>query len=303
MLACLLAVLAAPCAHAYIYFGTGADETQAKIARADLDGAEVNSHFLASVPWTHAIAVDAGHLYWATGNYERGGGGLGRASLNGAAPSSSFVHGLPADAATSNYGSRSVAVDGSHVYFQDADGVGRANLDGSGVNFDFITRRAWAAGSRQGPDQIAVGGGYVYWYAGGQIGRANIDGTAVDESFIPGAGSPSYGLAVDARHIYWTLASGTIARANLDGTGVERSFIAGVNGAFGVAVDGWHIYWTRFPSVRTPGSVGRAKLDGSHVDASLIPHVFATEIAVDGLGPRGARCLHRPCSRRRGGHR
>ena len=78
------------------------------------------------------------------------------------------------------------------------DTIGRANLDGTGVNQSFIA----TAGA---PPGAAVDRGHIYWVnyiASGTIGRANLDGTGVDQSFIIGAGGPC-GVAVDSAHIYW----------------------------------------------------------------------------------------------------
>ncbi len=177
-----------------------------------------------------------------------------------------------------------MAVDGEHVYWADYLGgaIGRANLDGSGVNPRFIP----LTGSPLG---VAVGGGHVYWTleASHSIARANLDGSGVQPSFITGASNPS-GLAADGRHLYWASSFGnTIGRSNLDGSSVERSFIAGANRPLAVAVDDQHVYWTNGPGDR-PGTIGRASLDGSDADKSFVPtgQVMPWGLAVDG-GPAG----------------
>ena len=161
------------------------------------------------------------------------------------------------------------------------DTIGRANLDGTGVNQSFIS-------GASSPIGIAVDADHIYWanFATGTIGRANLDGTGVNQSFITGASGPR-GVAVDASYVYWTnldhrtrsaaptstapastrasspaparpaasrstpatstgrtQARDTIGRANLDGTGVNQSFISGASVPDGVAVDAGHIYWT-----------------------------------------------------------
>ena len=162
--------------------------------------------------------------------------------------------------------------------------IGRANLDGTGVNQGFI--------GATDPHGMAVDGAHVYWAGASVIGRANLDGTGVNQSFIgtgfggisPGAFNPQQ-MAVDS-HVYWADSFrdqnnrlvGVIARANLDGTGVNDSFIV-VNDAAsnGVAVDGAYVYWTG------ANVIGRANLDGTGVDQSFI--TGANEpwgVAVDG---------------------
>ena len=194
--------------------------------------------------------------------------------------------------------------------------LGRANLDGTGVDQSFITGTSTSrlygvavAGQHiywgdfvangigranldgtgvdqsfitgtNGPYALAVDGQHIYWsnYSGGTIGRANLDGTGVDQSFITGAGTPA-GVTVDGQHIYWTNQGGTIGRANLDGTGVDHSFIVGANAPSGVAVDGQHIYWSNYFGT----TIGRANLDGTSVDQSFIVGANGpVGVAVDG---------------------
>jgi virginiamycin B lyase len=153
-----------------------------------------------------------------------------------------------------------VAVDATHIYWANwkEHAIGRANLDGTGVDQSFIT------GVRD-PSGVAVDGAHVYWTSGAaKIGRANLDGTDVDPSFIT-ITEFSYAVAVDAAHIYWSDV-GMIGRANLDGTGVDPSFIYTGQSPVGMAVDAENIYW----SVVDPSAIGRANLDGTGVDQNFI---------------------------------
>lgn len=150
--------------------------------------------------------------------------------------------------------------------------IGRANLDGTGVDQVFI------AGANY-PGGVDVDGAHVYWMNKGQgtIGRANLDGTGVDQSFITGVLGDGDDVVVDAAHVYWG-SLGTIGRANLDGTGVDQGFVSidgpprqhpfppGPGYACALAVDGEHIYWAN-ESIHT---IGRANLDGTGVEQSFI---------------------------------
>jgi hypothetical protein len=176
-----------------------------------------------------------------------------------------------------------VAVDGAHIYWTvpNANTIGRANLDGSGVNQNFIT-----GGS--GPNGVAVDATHVYWTNIGSqfnpntIGRADLSGGNVNQSFIPnlGGGAPE-GVAVDSAHVYWTDVLGDrIARANLDGTGVEDDFIGQARNPTGIAVDAGQLYWSNFVGQ----TIGRANVDGSNVNQSFISGAFGPEgVAVDAL--------------------
>jgi hypothetical protein len=191
-----------------------------------------------------------------------------------------------------------VAVDDSHIYWTTPIGIGRANLDGTGIDRRFITNEDGYITSN-----VAVDATHIYWatttgffsFRGNDtvardvqkasipndeadplaiaIARANLDGSGVDRGFIaPSRTGLRFGdettLAVNGAHIYWTTSAG-ITRANLDGTDVDASFITDWSFTFGgrpsaPAVDNAHIYWT------AAIGIGRANLDGTGVDPTFI---------------------------------
>ena len=158
------------------------------IGRANLDGSGVDPTFLRTASAAGAPAVDAAHIYWIDT------AGIGRANLDGTQPDPGFI------AVTNAANLNGIAVDSAHIYWANSGGmgatrqpgtIGRANLDGSGVNPQFIT-------AVSDPAAVAVDSSYVYWanYLSGTIGRASLDGSAADENFIRNTGAS--GLAVDA---------------------------------------------------------------------------------------------------------
>ena len=122
----------------YIYW---AENLGNKIGRAKLNGVEVEHSFITGVNHPFGVAVDAGHVYWTN----QGEGTIGRANLNGSEVDQSFISPVPEDEAEeeeeisgeSRYG---IAVDAGHIYWANDSSaeIGRANLDGSGVNPSFI---------------------------------------------------------------------------------------------------------------------------------------------------------------------
>ena len=81
-----------------------------------------------------------------------------------------------------------IAVAEKYIYWTNAaeggktEPIGRANIDGTGVNKRFIT------GVPNGFCAIAVAGGHIYWTNGRFLGRANLDGTGLNRRFIPTPG-------------------------------------------------------------------------------------------------------------------
>jgi virginiamycin B lyase len=190
----------------------------------------------------------------------------------------------------------------AYIYWanRDANTIGCASLDGSGVDQNFII-------GAKSPRGVAVDGAHLYWAnapfgGGGTIGRANLDLSDVKQDFIKGSIGPN-GVAVDAGHVYFSDFLDAIDRANLDSSGLNQYFIsdgvlnpeevavgdghiyfADANGvkratmdgvvdqmitdapSTGVAVSGSYVYWTEDGR----GAIGRANLDGSDPDPTFI---------------------------------
>jgi hypothetical protein len=136
----------------------------------------------------------------------------------------------------------------------DTGAIVRANLDGTGVEPNFIST------GQEFPDGgVAVDAAYLYWADEGRatIGRANLDGTGVDESFLVATGAAD--VAVDAAHVYWAERNANaIGRANLDGTGVDKRFITPAKHPFGLAVDALRSF--SFGKAKKNKKKGTAKL-------------------------------------------
>ena len=92
--------------------------------------------------------------------------------------------------------------------------VGRANLDGSGVEHNFTFP---ADEPLDNPCGVAVDGAHIYWVNPtdtlGVVGRANLNGSGANPDFITAPGLTGCAVAVDGAHIYW---------ANIIGDGVLR---------------------------------------------------------------------------------
>jgi hypothetical protein len=82
--------------------------------------------------------------------------------------------------------------------------------------------------------------------------------------------------AASANYVYWPNIGGTsIGRMALDGSQLNNNFLPTQNASTGdelnaVAVDSHYIYWAHGNS--STGAIGRAKLDGTDVQPSFIPH-------------------------------
>ena len=113
-----------------------------------------------------------------------------------------------------------VAADSSFIYWindrtanQTLNSIGRANLDGSSPNQNFlVVPYAYS---------VAVDGSYLYWTSIGHntVGRANLNGSGFNNSFISGANGPT-AMAISSSHVAWlNINVKTIGRANIDGSG------------------------------------------------------------------------------------
>jgi hypothetical protein len=288
----VLPLVFTPAAEAFIYFSRSDG-----INRANLDGSGVDELFIAGPVRSQEfgdVAVDAEHIYWT------GPRGIGRAKLDGTEVEPSFIPGV-VDATW-----HTLAVDAEHVYwthyfcgpgptssYECTGSIGRANLDGSGIDRTFIDDVI--------ASNVAVDTRFIYWSTVGPantpvttdtpdtIGRARLDGTGANPGFIsvPSGEAPEiHGLAVDADHLYWSQVGfsglrGAIARANVDGTNVDQSFIP-VQPAYDIAIHSEHIYWTQGVPLGSHGDPGifRANRDGT----GATPLAYGAQVqAIDGL--------------------
>lgn len=209
------------------------------IGRADLDGSNANPRFLPnvgipSVASANQLDVQGDYVYYGRSEtHTTTDWTIMRARTDGTGTYQTLI----------DFGSANVDVDGidvtpSYIYWSDShNGIGRANLDGTGANGNFIT----GIGS---VSQVTTDGRYLYWIDAynRRIGRANINGTGVNASFISGPSlNLGRGLAVDDSHIYWSQpassVSGFVGRANLDGSGVSTTFAPTGYSVQGISVD------------------------------------------------------------------
>ncbi len=154
---------------------------------------------------------------------------------------------------------------GNFVYWTNDPGnsVGRAKINGTGLNDNFIT-------GLNRPIGVAVDSKYIYWadWNANQIGRANLNGTGVKLDFIPGV-HPE-GIAVTANAgIFWgndTSTSDTIGHANIDGSNPTINFAATGTNISGVAADENYVYWLD----NTNNKIGRVPVTGSTPEPNFI---------------------------------
>ena len=196
------------------------------------------------------VAVDDEHIYWTetfstvTSGSTRAA--IARANLDGTGVEKKIR--LPWGAG--------IAVDNNYIYWTGGNAIGRAGIDGTRVEQDFIPVPVPTNSPLATLGPVEVDAEHVYWLnavAGSPpgsvqptIARANLDGTAINVSFIADWG-PTFApypndVAVDAGHVYWTNSepTSTIGRADLDGSNLDQRFIVPAEGAdlSSVAVDG-----------------------------------------------------------------
>ncbi|MCW2954439.1 MAG: low-density lipoprotein receptor repeat protein, partial [Conexibacter sp.] len=203
------------------------------------------------------LALDGQHLYWGTEAGYIGRSDVGFGGLQAFAHSGGLSHGT--------------AVNGRYVYWTNTDAgtIGRANLDGSGVDQSFMQTGG-------APYSLAVDGQHIYWTdpTANAVGRANLDGTGQQPTFIPAYGPK--GLAVDGDHIYWgNPGSISLGRANIDGTGVNQGFVSVAGQVDGVAVDLGHVYWVNNTGSSSSSTLGRVNIDGSSPNLNWIVYLTA----------------------------
>ncbi len=145
--------------------------------------------------------------------------------------------------------------------------IGRANLDGTGVDHNFIT-------GASGPCSVAMDENHIYWtnQSSDSIGRAKLDGTGVNQNFITTGDQPC-GIAVNGSHVYWSeYGNDSVNRRPVDGSGSNQMIIQ----SFGapdpdfIALDSNFLYFSHDGNAVHPGLIGRANLDGTGLNTGFI---------------------------------
>lgn len=144
------------------------------IARAELDGSDVELDFITGLGSVSGLTATTEHLYW-------GGSSIGRARLDGTDVEPGFM--TPSGVA------HDVAAGGQYLYWTSDVGIGRANLDGADATPAFIDTGVHeatplATEAVLAPTELAVNGTRVFWvysygaYGGDRsaVGRASLDG-------------------------------------------------------------------------------------------------------------------------------
>jgi hypothetical protein len=196
----------------YVYWSS---KSKACIGRVKHDGTGLEKEWLTGLGTElRALAVDGTYIYWtrsaiAVGRAKLNGTEVEKAwftteNANGVSVNGTYIFRGGAGASGGVYralldksgdthlleevGPVGVTVKGTKVYWTSfaAGRIGRANLDGTGVEKEFIKGAA-------SPREVAVGPIYIYWISEGVIGRCKLDGTEVEKEWFK---PPTNGFAL-----------------------------------------------------------------------------------------------------------
>ena len=245
------------------------------VARANLDGSNIEILSEGLYPWDIALDLVRGKMYWTDLDYDR----ILRADLDGQNIEYDYIQsGSPRDIA--------LDVDRGTIYWTgwtDAGAILRADLNGQNIEEILTVSDSY-------PEEITldVDRGTIYWTnpITQTIHRADLNGENVEHLFsLEGdvkrhLSGPRAGIAldVDGGKMYWTNSGpGTIQRADLDGENREILFDPIVREPHGIALYMDKMYWTDVAK----GTIQCADLDGQNI-----------EVLVTGLNrPKGIALL------------
>ena len=174
---------------------------QGAIARAKLDGSDVNLEFIKGASNPQGVAVSATHVFWANAGGKNATRSIGRAKVDGGEASQVFI-----DPVTQSEVPQGVAVSATHIYW--SKGLGnpangfmvRRTIDGAEAS-----EESFFVGLNTPMRGITLSATHVHWIdvTRDTIGRAKLDLSEPNFEFVKGAGRPALGLASDATLLYW----------------------------------------------------------------------------------------------------
>jgi hypothetical protein len=203
----------------FIYWSQGS-ATTGSIGRANLDGSGVNPNFIPHTPEINqpfGVTVTPTAVFWGEVNQF-----IGRANLDGSSPQPQFIN-----LGSAGHSACGITADNSFLYWTDtavSGAIGRASQAGGAPSTDFISGAVADANCG-----AAVDNSFIYWSGVGTVGRAAIDGSGATDSFIPAAGGPVGGVAVNSQFLFWVNPTSPtfIGRSNINGSAPNSTFIVG----------------------------------------------------------------------------
>ena len=204
-----------------IYWSTeSGPRDRGSIMRAPLDGGRPR-RLVGDVPDPGSVVVVGDHVYWDDRD------AIGRVALDGSHLQRQLIR-LPEEPGGGV--ADGLASDGGHLYFSRCadDTIGRAALNGSLVDLQFISLRA-----RTCPQGLAIAAGHIFWteLGRGMIGRARADGVGVNVRWLRVRSRQGpFQVAVGDGHVYWTWGGENgspsyTGRARLKRSHLDRRFL------------------------------------------------------------------------------
>ncbi len=270
-------------ARAQVYLTTFYAEGGTGIERAAFDGSARESLEFQPIGFADGLALDvaAGKVYWT----ETSAGTIWRANLNGSEAQTILI-----DSGREPLG---IALDLAHaqLYFTDAEGVKRAELDGTGA--ELLTKEP-----ARGFIALDLATQQMFWadWPSGTIRTAPTTGTTLVTTIVKGQPCP-FGIALDESNanLYWLglevkerpkcEKSAAVVRAKLDGS-EPRAIVkrpgAGFEGGLAVDPAAGRLYWTEAEA----HDVRSAGLDGSEESVLFgVGGDFPVAVAVESADP------------------
>jgi hypothetical protein len=188
-----------------------------------------------------AFAVDDRYLYWAI-DREAHSDGCDPAILR------ADKHGGPSTPVVENVHAHLIAVDATHLYWLDDDGVGSAPKAGGPPE----TLVPHPDRPIEGYDGIAAGGGFVYWSVwsygmGRTFWRVPSTGGAATLLYVDPSGASMTRFAIDGGYLYWAGEDrgwdGALHRVPVGGGAIETVVPGGALGSGAVGAGGGRVYF------------------------------------------------------------
>ncbi len=227
-----------------------------------------------------ALAVDATHLYWGTGNGTAGNAMVYSVPITGGSPA------LLTTVTTNGQQPYALAVGGTSLYFTDRWSQVWTLPAAGGVGSVLVTTAANQSMGQQTAAIVADANNVYFttWAQGSVLEIPRSGGTLITLTSGLTYATPNtnpYNIAISGGYVYWTNPgggqsgvdhAGTVQRAPIGG-GTVQTLASGQAFPYGLAVDATSVYWIDLGTLANSfndGAVMKAPIGGGQVTA-LIP--------------------------------